>query len=138
MTNTHNNPQRDEKKCTCGEPHISKRITHCYNGNHCYVTGSMADPNAVVPSPKSEVSGEIKNPILLKLLESDEVKRHIDNLLLSQREHDREEMRKKVEGMKVKKCIKSHTNVAQCIMQDCKINSSHYDEALDTILALLK
>lgn len=130
---TPNNPQRDEK-CFHTSTHL-EGDAGMYTAKVCDFCDEVLSES---PSPKSEVSGEIKNPILLKLLESDEVKRHIDNLLLSQREHDREEMRKKVEGMKVKKCIKSHTNVAQCIMQDCKINSSHYDEALDTILALLK
>lgn len=26
-----------EEKCTCGEPHISKRIQHCYDGKPCHV-----------------------------------------------------------------------------------------------------
>ena len=25
------------ENCTCGEPHISQRIQHCYNGKPCYV-----------------------------------------------------------------------------------------------------
>lgn len=31
---------KEEKKCTCGEPHISKRITHCYDGKPCYIISS--------------------------------------------------------------------------------------------------
>ena len=26
-----------KEACTCGEPHISQRIQHCYNGKPCYV-----------------------------------------------------------------------------------------------------
>lgn len=42
------------KQCTCGEPHISKRITHRYDGMPCYVTGSMADPMAMFPTPPQD------------------------------------------------------------------------------------
>ena len=27
----------EKPKCTCGEPHISDRIQHCYDGNPCFV-----------------------------------------------------------------------------------------------------
>jgi len=26
-----------DNKCSCGEPHISDRIVHCYDGKPCYV-----------------------------------------------------------------------------------------------------
>ena len=29
--------EREKVKCTCGEPHISDRIIHCYDGKPCHV-----------------------------------------------------------------------------------------------------
>lgn len=31
-----------EKQCTCGEPHVSKRICHRYNGKPCHVIDTNA------------------------------------------------------------------------------------------------
>lgn len=34
MSNTNNTKK---EKCTCGEPHISSRVQHCYDGKPCFV-----------------------------------------------------------------------------------------------------
>lgn len=42
-----------------------------------------------------------------------------------------------VEGMMVKKCVKGHDNVAQCIMQECEINNHSYNSALTDVITKL-
>lgn len=34
-----------EKQCSCGEPHISKRIVHRYDGKPCYVAEKEGEPD---------------------------------------------------------------------------------------------
>ncbi len=41
------------KKCTCGEPHISKMIEHCYDGKPCYLKPRSPLPREGAPIPYS-------------------------------------------------------------------------------------
>ena len=50
-------PKEDKPECTCGEPHISSRIQHCYDGKPCYVK------DYIPKKPKIEL---LKRPYLEK------------------------------------------------------------------------
>ena len=61
MNNT--NPQSEvEVKCTCGEPHISDRITHRYDGKPCYVTDSVPKESPVSQCPCACHQNTLKKP----------------------------------------------------------------------------
>ena len=67
---TYVNMPTPKETCSCGEPHISKRITHCCDGKPCYVTDSHSQPEQ---SWEKDFLEYIKGAPYLKTIDIDDI-----------------------------------------------------------------
>lgn len=79
------------KKCSCGEEHISNRIQHCYDGKPCYVKEFSS------PEPKDDWRNEIKQFLPdFKGYGWDSLFQKIESLISTAKEEERAKLKQKI------------------------------------------